>query len=386
MWPSRERFGHEPFLSYPLKTPKEFLLMKNILTFAITILCFACTSSFRISGKIDQPFKSQTVELTVPHCQKGERLLSAPINENGSFELKGKIPLAKIVYLEMKKDHIRVPFYTASENYKLIRENENYYILSDRPSSLQNRYVSFLQEKERAMQAYTELGKGYGELTDVLEKTRLSEKMDRQYKVNNQFLLNGIGQFKNTEIAQHILDEVLYYGEADFKFFMQAVEAMGSHGPDSKMKERILTAYEKCKAKQLKGKAPDFTLPDPEGRMYKLSDFRGKYVLLDFWASWCAPCRKKNKELNRYYEELKKNDLTVISISLDDQRDQWLEAVKTDHIAWLQLADLQGFKNSETRKAYKVEQVPLVYLINPQGNIALTNPTLEEIQKALGLP
>ena len=149
------------------------------------------------------------------------------------------------------------------------------------------------------------------------------------------------------------------------------------------MKTAIFSAYEELKAKQLTGKAPDFTLPDKTGKSLSLSDFRGKYVLLDFWASWCAPCREKNRALNEKYAQWKVRGLEIISISLDDNKQAWLKAVEEDKIQWIQLADLAGFKGSRVARDYKISQVPTVYLIDPQGEILCTNPTEEEL---LNLP
>ena len=128
------------------------------------------------------------------------------------------------------------------------------------------------------------------------------------------------------------------------------------------------------------GKAPTFSLPDMNGKMYSLEDFKGKYLLIDFWASWCAPCRTKNKELNKHYQDLKDMGVNVVSVSLDNDRDKWLKALNEDQVSWLQLVDLDGFEKSKVRTDYKVERVPTVYLIDPEGKVLITNPSLEEIE------
>ena len=103
-------------------------------------------------------------------------------------------------------------------------------------------------------------------------------------------------------------------------------------------------------------------------------------MLIDFWASWCAPCRTKNKELNKHYQDLKDMGVNVVSVSLDNDRDKWLKALNEDQVSWLQLVDLDGFEKSKVRTDYKVERVPTVYLIDPEGKVLITNPSLEEIE------
>ncbi|MBB3186916.1 TlpA disulfide reductase family protein [Microbacter margulisiae] len=132
--------------------------------------------------------------------------------------------------------------------------------------------------------------------------------------------------------------------------------------------------------------APDFTENDPEGHPVKLSDFRGKYVLLDFWASWCGPCRRENPNVVKAYNEFKGKNFTILSVSLDNEngRQDWLDAIKKDGLTWTQVSDLQYWNNAAAQ-LYHIRSIPQNFLIDPNGKIiakdlrgdALTNKLSE---------
>lgn len=125
----------------------------------------------------------------------------------------------------------------------------------------------------------------------------------------------------------------------------------------------------------------DFTQPDTTGIPVSLSSFRGKYVLVDFWASWCRPCRDENPNVVENFNKFSKKNFTVLGVSLDrpGQKEKWLEAIHTDKLTWTQVSDLQ-FWNNAAAQLYKVKGIPQNFLVDPEGKIVAKNlrgPDLE---------
>lgn len=142
----------------------------------------------------------------------------------------------------------------------------------------------------------------------------------------------------------------------------------------SKLLSEKQLAYQTQNENNLKigEKAPDFTLPKENGEMVSLSDFRGEYVLIDFWASWCTPCRKENPNVVKNYHQFKDQNFTVFGVSIDEDKAAWLKAVKDDQLVWKQVIDTDGWQ-SKVARAYNVTSIPSNFLIDPEGNIVATN-------------
>jgi len=116
--------------------------------------------------------------------------------------------------------------------------------------------------------------------------------------------------------------------------------------------------------------------------MIALSSFKGKYVLLDFWASWCGPCRAENPNVLKAYNEFKDKNFDVFAVSLDDKKENWLKAVKDDAMPWTQVSDLKGWKN-QAAGMYAITAIPQNFLINPDGKIVASNLRGEALVKKL---
>ncbi len=130
--------------------------------------------------------------------------------------------------------------------------------------------------------------------------------------------------------------------------------------------------------------APDFSLSDTSGKQFTLHNFKGKYILVDFWASWCVPCRAENPNVLKAYNKYKDKNFYVIGVSLDDLDDKskWIKAVIDDKLPWLQLSDLKGWKG-DVPQLYDVQAIPQNYLIDPNGIIVAKDLRGDELQNKL---
>lgn len=130
--------------------------------------------------------------------------------------------------------------------------------------------------------------------------------------------------------------------------------------------------------------APDFTQTDVDDKPVKLSDFKGKYVLLDFWASWCGPCRAENPNVVKAFNKYKDRNFTVLGVSLDQpgKKGAWLDAIKKDGLPWTQVSDLK-FWNNAVAKLYGITSIPRNFLIDPTGKIVAKNLRGEALEKKL---
>jgi peroxiredoxin len=171
--------------------------------------------------------------------------------------------------------------------------------------------------------------------------------------------------------------------ESDFDWFFSLLNRFKEENPSSKYTAwftKFVEPYTNLTALQPGKMAPDFKLPTPDGDTIALSDYRGKYVLVDFWASWCGPCRQENPNVVRMYNRFKGKNFEILGVSLDKERAGWVKAIADDQLTWKQVSDLK-FWDSIVTGLYAIQSIPATLLVDPDGKIIARNlrgPELEE--------
>ncbi|MGI8634076.1 MAG: peroxiredoxin family protein [Segetibacter sp.] len=146
----------------------------------------------------------------------------------------------------------------------------------------------------------------------------------------------------------------------------------------------LLSSLSTVKAQPPVGsKAPDVSLPNAKGEIVNLSSLRGKVVLLDFWASWCGPCRQNNRRMIPVYKQYKDKGLEVYAVSIDGNKNAWSRAVEQDKMDWLQVIDVKAERGNELTQTWNLQYIPSTFLIDKEGKIVAVGPEKDELEKWL---
>ena len=216
------------------------------------------------------------------------------------------------------------------------------------------------------------------------ELVKLEEEFNAAVKREDEKLIIEIQaqyqQMLNDSIAELLLKntpsigviEVLSRNELDpdqyFSVYEKVATSLEGEWESYQIGKDFIDMVHRMKSVAIGSTAPEIALPNPKGEIVALSSFRGKYVLVDFWAKWCGPCRQENPNVVRVYSKFKDKGFEVFGVSLDRNKKDWVQAIEEDGLTWTQVSDLKYF-NSEAARIYNINAIPFSILIDPKGII-----------------
>ncbi|MFD2888141.1 TlpA disulfide reductase family protein [Chitinophaga cymbidii] len=324
----------------------------SMLTFSIAA---TAQESFELKGTVTEAKENGMVMLSY---NDGTRFRYDTTRvRNHSFSLTGKIlqPGRSMLYIE----HITK------------QDEAQYFFLTGGTTSVKGKRVGSSE---------IEGGKAQSEYNLLLDQWKnvgweplsTSEKSKSVKMKKDSVSLAFLKSYPSSPVSFWLMEDLAtasFIGENREKV-APVYEKMDSEWRASKNGKKIAGLLETAKKLGVGMPAIDFTMNDTLGKPVRLADFRGKYVLLDFWASWCVPCRGENPNVVKAWQKYKDRNFTVIGVSLDKESDKqkWINAIHMDDLTWTHLSDLKGWDNAAAR-AYEVRSIPMNYLIDPQGKI-----------------
>jgi len=298
----------------------------------------------------------------------------------GSFVLRGRLASPDVHLITFPSIQRRVVLFMGNDNIKITGDSSNFSDVAVAGSPINYDYEEFIYHI-KPLNDYVDYYRNL--MQTAANKDSVALMLNTVYNIYQQ----SIDQFLARKSKSPVAALVLAYSydtdpNKNIMLLDKRFKLLGGDALKSQFAKNVQQVLVTDKVGAVGTPAVDFTQNDTTGKPVSLSQFKGKYVLVDFWASWCRPCRAENPNVVAAYNEYKNKNFTILSVSLDQRKENWLYAINADGLAWNHVSDLQYWNNAVAR-TYHVESIPANFLIDPNGNIIAKNLRGEELAQRL---
>ena len=335
--------------------------------------------SLKITGNLKNVPEKMQVTLLDGMANKE---VDSAIVVDGKFVLKAKTEHIGIYVITFKSIKIQIPIFVGNDQITMDGDVQKINEIEYKGSASQELYQSFMKNLDPKMLAYfnslsvAENEKNTLKKDSLTKQAELASKkiIDEYIALSKKYNESPVTTFFLFQFA-NIFPSV----KESLSDYYALLSGEAKKGPFALVIEKSM---ESAGLGKIGSVLPDFKQNDVNGKAVSLSSLRGKYVLVDFWASWCGPCRAENPNVVKTYNQFKGKNFTVLGVSLDQDKTRWLEAIKKDGLNWTHVSDLK-YWNNEVAVQFGIQSIPASFLIDPNGVIIGRDLRGDDLVKAL---
>ena len=347
-------------------------------------------SSYMVTGIIRHAENQKLLLQEVPYGGKPIITLdSATIGKDGKYKFEF-IAKQEGIYKLSNQNNVEIVFINDADNIQINADTENYLSYTSKGSESTTEIFNLLKEyRKKDSSLFATL---YS--LDVLQKQNGKDSTIFWLQKQKIAKLKDLNDYVENQVTTSNHPAVIYYTLGLGLRSMEGAKVLAlAKAAAEKTKADPLVLFANILSRQVQANAPntaiavgqmapEIALQDASGKIQTLSSLKGKYVLVDFWASWCGPCRAENPNVVNAYEKYKNKNFTILGVSLDDNKANWMEAIKADKLNWLQISDLKKWE-SVAVNAYQIDGIPFNVLLDPEGKIVATDLRGDALQNTL---